>query len=269
MSKAILLPGLLSVQPYQNVSWSKVPAEWLNIYEIKFGVSLHRDYYSGKCFRSKIFRHIIYIYSFLKSVHEFENDCFAFSLSLLACAIHQNILDFRDSIEIFLDLEGKIKASRDKYKLCVLMTDRSKLHETYHFLNPCFVGEQCQIHHISCTDELEFINTMKKLSVDYILNAVDYPFHSKSCCLYNNPIEPKYAISNTESYCSNIYSIDGDRLNNIMNDVNQIFTAPIQFTPKLRTYDCILEVASRPQLTPLLKDFYKNLKSDVYFEALD
>ena len=110
---------------------------------------------------------------------------------------------------------------------------------------------------------------MKKLSVDYILNAVDYPFHSRSCCLYNNPIKPKYAISNTESYCSNIYSIDGDRLSNIMNDVNQIFTAPIQFTPKLRTYDCILEVASRPQLTPLLKDFYKNLKSDVYFETLD
>ena len=216
MNKAILLPGLLSQQPYQNVRWKSIPLEWRRIYKNKFKVSLHDDYYSGYSFRSKIFRHIVYIYSYMKANKKTLIDYYAFSLSILACAIEEDVIKFENMVDIFIDLESKIFQARYAYKMCMIVTRDSCLPERYPFLKPCFVGNNSLICHILAADEYKLINLMKQLSTDYILNSVEYPFHSQACPLNSNSILLDNIEINLLTPIRNIFSICGQGIHDIM-----------------------------------------------------
>ena len=269
MNKAILLPGLLSEQPYQNVQWSRIPPEWKSLYQNKFATSLHHDYYQGDSFRARIFRHIIYIISYLKSLKESRVDYYAFSLSILASAIHEDILSFSNMIDIFFELESKIYESKNKYKLCLIVTDKNNLHTNYPLLKPCFIGAQNQLHHILCSDEHIFTKTMEELSINYILHDLDFPFHSSACPLHVNPIKQSSVNINPANSSSKIFGLDGENIQNIIFDINQIFTSEIQFTPSLKTYDYIGELASRAQLLSLLKDSFPGIEDKISFDVLE
>jgi hypothetical protein len=269
MNKAILLPGLLSTQPYQNVRWKSIPSEWQDIYQHNFKRTLFDDYYSGHGFRSSCFRHIVYIYSYIKAKKRSSNDYYAFSLSILACAIEQNIINFEDMVNIYLDLEGKLFQSRSLYKMYVVLTSDPNLHEKFSILNPCFVGKNYQIYHILDSDECKFISLMKSLSIDYVFNSVEYPFHSQACPLHSNSICQDNIKINSPSYSRNIFSLGGMSIHEVLCDMNQIFTSQIYFTPKLQAYDYIGEVASRSHLIPLLKDVFPGIEDFICFEVLD
>ena len=264
-----MLPGLLSQQPYQNVRWTTIPSVWQLIYKYRFKISLHHDYYSGNCFRAKVFRHIVYMHYYLETTKDLEYDYYAFSLSLFACALHQNIISFENMIDIFFDLECRILSSKDKYKMCIITADESCVKKTDSFLKPCFIGKKSHIYHLLNTDEFRFINLMQNQSMDYILNDIEYPFHSQSCPLYSNPI-PQTNIKISTSSCSrNIYNLNAESLDHVINNLNQIFTAKIQFSSKLKKYEHIFEAASRIQLISLLKDRFPGIENNICFDILD
>lgn len=270
MNKAILLPGLLSQQPYQNVRWSTIPLEWQKIYQQRFSVFLRHDYYSGNCFRAKVFRHIVYIYSYIESTKRLEYDYYAFSLSLLACSLNQNILSFESIIDIFIDLESKILESKDKYKMCIIPeAGASCINKICSLLKPCFIGNKIQIHHLLSTDESKFNELMQDLSIDYITTNIEFPFHSQSCPLHSNPIHQKNLKLNATLCPANVYSLNAVKIENAIKDVNNIFTEKISFSAKMRAYDCIFELASRAQLISLLKDSLTGIEDNTSFELLD
>ena len=249
--------------------WTKIPPEWQKLYQSRFKVTLHHDYYSGNCFRAKVFRHIVYMHSYLEATKKLKYDYYAFSLSLLACAIHQKIISFENMIDIFFELERKILGSKDKYKLCIITADESSMKETDSFLKPCFIGNKSQIYHLLNTDELRFIGMMQNQSTDYILNNIEYPFHSQSCPLCSNPI-PQTNIKISSAFCSiKIYNLNAEGLDHVVNDLNQIFTAKIEFSAKLKDYEHIFEAASRFQLISLLKDRFPGIEDNICFDILD
>ena len=209
------------------------------------------------------------MHSYLEATKKLKYDYYAFSLSLLACAIHQKIISFENMIDIFFELERKILGSKDKYKLCIITADESSMKETDSFLKPCFIGNKSQIYHLLNTDELRFIGMMQNQSTDYILNNIEYPFHSQSCPLCSNPI-PQTNIKISSAFCSiKIYNLNAEGLDHVVNDLNQIFTAKIEFSAKLKDYEHIFEAASRFQLISLLKDRFPGIEDNICFDILD
>ena len=210
----------------------------------------------------------MYIHSYLETTKKLEFDYYAFSLSILACALHQNIIDFKSIIDIFFDLEYKIAQSKNKYKMCVLTADESFVKRNYSFLKPCFIGRKSHIFHLLKTDEPRLVKSMDSHSIDYILNNIEYPFHSQSCPLCNNPLS-QINIKKTAPCSSNIYDLNAESLETVVNNLNRIFTAEIQFSAKLKNYETIFEAASRVQLISLLKDKFPGIENNSCFDLLD
>ena len=209
------------------------------------------------------------MHSYLDATKELKYDYYAFSLSLLACALHQKLISFENTIDIFFELERRILGSKDKYKMCIITADEVPMKETDSFLKPCFIGSKSQIYHLLNTDELRFISIIHNQSTDYILNNIEFPFHSQSCPLCSNPIpQTKLKISN-RSCSSNIYNLKAEGLDNVINDLNQIFTDMIEFSAKLKHYEYIFEAASRFQLISLLKDKFPGIEDKICFDILD
>lgn len=196
-------------------------------------------------------------------------DYYAFSLSILACAIEEDVIKFENMVDIFIDLESKIFQARYAYKMCMIVTRDSCLPERYPFLKPCFVGNNSLICHILVADEYKLINLMKQLSTDYILNSVEYPFHSQACPLNSNSILLDNIEINLLTPIRNIFSICGQGIHDTMINMNQVFTSKITFTKKLQTYDYIGEAASRSHLISLLKDSFPGIEDNICLEVLD
>ena len=209
------------------------------------------------------------MHSYLETTKDLKYDYYAFSLSLLACALHQKIINFESMIDIFFELECRILRSKDKYKMCIIAADETCMEKTDSFLKPCFIGKKSQIYHLLNTDELKLTKLMQNQSMDYMLNDIEYPFHSQLCPLCSDPIPQKKIKISTTSCPSKIYNLNAESLDHVVNDLNRIFTDKIKFSAKLTNYEHIFEAASRIQLISLLKDRFPGIENNICFDILD
>lgn len=209
------------------------------------------------------------MHSILEITKRFNYDYYAFSVSLLACALNQKIISFEHVVDVFLNLERIILGAKDQYKMCTINATDSCHKATHSFLKPCFIGKKISIYHLLNSDESKFIGLMQNQSAYYTLNKIEYPFHSQLCPLYACPIPQSTINITTRSCATNIYNLEAEGLEHVLNNLNQIFTAQIKFSAKLSTYEYIFEAASRIQLISLLKDKFPGIEDSICFDILD
>ena len=263
MSIAILLPGLLSKQPYHNIRWSCIPVEWNSIYQSFFNITLQADYYSGSTFRADIIRHTLYIYSRRKRF-DLEDDAylFSFSLSELACALRFDVIDFRTFLLLFIELENNLNKDKDQYFMCIVTgANRSTLNENIGHFYPTFTSHQLSIYYIRAHESDYCCKILDQLELPYTLSKIRYPFHSDLSPLIKHKLITSITPIKKKSLNYNLFNLKGVNLHESLLDVNEIFNCQILFSKSIQSFSIIYEVSQNPQMIPLLKEVFPELEN--------